>query len=227
MTNYKIIADEQKLDEFIEWLPELKPSEGYYLQLFGRKKYLESGTIQSGQQSLNRFVCKKERIKDKIKQMEIPVGLYRNRDIVLPQECLCLYICPNPRCHEKAAKNLLKTLADKITKKYENYNTYQLAMTELHKAKSRSFVVDFDYDEVDYESVREDINSVLNKEAFKVLKTRGGFHILVMPEKIDHDKRNVWHNKLASLNADVIGDTLIPCPGTFQGGFIPYFLENA
>jgi hypothetical protein len=224
--NYKIIANEQKLDEFIEWLPELKEDEGYYFQLFGRKKYLESGTIQSGQQSLNRFVCKKYRIKEKIRQLEIPLGLYKNRDVVLPQECLCLYVCPNPRSHEKAAKNLLKTLADKITKQYENYNTYQLAMTELHRAKSRTFVVDFDYDNIEYDSIREEINSVLNKDSFSVLKTRGGFHVLVNPDKVDQDKRNKWHKKLVSLGADVVGDCLIPVVGTLQGNHSVEFIEN-
>jgi len=224
--NYKIIADEQKFDEFIESLPELKPSEGYYFQLFGRKKYLESGTIQSGQQSLSRFVCRKHRIKEKIRQLEIPLGYYKNREVELPQECLCLYICPNPRCHERAAKNLLKSLADKITKKYEDYNTYQLAMTELHRAKSRTVFVDFDYDNIEYESVEEQINLVLNKDAFRVLKTRGGFHVLVMPEKVDRDKRDKWHSKLTSLGADVVGDSLLPVPFCFQGGFVPYFLDN-
>jgi hypothetical protein len=224
--NYKIIADEQKLDEFIESLPELKPSEGYYFQLFGRKKYLESGTIQSGQQSLSRFVCRKHRIKEKIRQLEIPLGYYKNREVELPQECLCLYICPNPRCHEKAAKNLLRELANKITKKYEDYNTYQLAMTELHRAKSRTVFVDFDYDGIEYDVYREKINSVLNTDSFRVLKTRGGFHVLVMPDKVDSDKRNKWHNELVSLGADVVGDSLIPVPFCFQGGFVPYFLVN-
>jgi len=131
MTNYKIIVDEEKLDNFIEWLPDLEDSEVFYVQMFGRKKYLGQGTIQSGQQSLNRFACKKNRIKEKLKQLEIPLGYYKNREVVLPNECLAVYITPNPRCHEVAAKQLLKTLADKITKKYEFYNTYQLAMTEI------------------------------------------------------------------------------------------------
>src|SRR5690606_8955348 len=104
-----------------DWLPDLEESEVFYLQLFARKKYLPQGTIQSGQQSLSRFICKKERIIEKIKQLEIPLGRYKNRDVELPQECLAMYININPRCHEKAAKNLLKVLADKITKKYEHY----------------------------------------------------------------------------------------------------------
>jgi hypothetical protein len=98
-------------------------------------------------------------------------------------------------------------------------------MTELHRAKSRNFIVDFDYDEVDYNDIKHDVESVLNKDAFKVLKTRGGFHLLVMPEKVHDDKRNKWHNKLVNLGADVVGDCLIPVPFCFQGNFVPYFLD--
>jgi hypothetical protein len=223
--NYQIITDEVELDRFIEWLPDLGPSECYYFQLFGRKKYAEEGLLQSGQQSLNRFVCTKDRIKYKILQLEIPLGRYVNRDVVIPQECLVLYMNPNPRCHEKAAKNLLKILADKITKKYEHYNTHQLALTELHRAKSRNFVVDFDFDEIDYEDISNLINKVINIDAYKVVKTRGGFHLLVMLDKIHHDYKKSWHNGLCKIGADVVGDCMIPVPGTMQGGHLVHFIN--
>lgn len=225
MQNYQIIADESELDRFIEWLPELKPSECYYFQLFGRKKYAEEGLLQGGQQSLSRFVCEKDRIKYKIRQLEIPLGFYVNRDVVLPQECLVLYMNVNPRCHEKAAKNLLKILADKITKKYEHYNTHQLALSELHRAKSRNFVVDFDFDEIDYQDVSSLINRVINQDAYKVIKTRGGFHLLVVLDKVNQDYKRSWYNGLCDIGSDVVGDCLIPVPGTMQGGYQVHFIN--
>lgn len=217
MNNYKIIADEAKLDEFIEWLPDLEESEGYYFQLFGRKKYLAKGELQSGQQSLSRFICKKERIKEKIRQLEIPLGRYVNRQVELPQECLCLYVCPNPRCHEKAAKQLLKVLADKITKKYEYYNTYQLAMTELHRACSRKVFIDFDFDDLDFEQLREKILTYVNPSAITGVKTRGGFHLLLRLDKIEEQYRKTWHRNISALGADVVGDSLLPVVGTTAG----------
>lgn len=219
MSNYKIIADEQEFDKFVEFLPTLKESECYYVQIFGRKKYLEAGTIQSGQQSIGRFVCRKEELKYKLLQFEIPLGRYKNRDVELPQECIVTYICPNPKCHEKAAKNLLVTLANKIVKKYEWYNTHQLALTELHRAKSRNCFVDFDFDDIKYPVLKEKIDSILNPGSYAVIDTRGGFHLLIMPEKVNNDKN--WYTMITGLGADVKGDTLSPIPGTYQGNHIP------
>lgn len=223
MNNYKIIADEEKLDEFIDFLPELKESETWYLQLFARKKYLPYGTIQSGQQSLARFVCKKDRLKEKIRRLEIPLGRYKNRDVVLPQEALVLYMNPNPRCHEKAAKNLLKVLADKVTKKYEHYNTYHLAMTELHKACSRKVFIDFDFDNIKFEDIEDKIREHINPEAATIVNTRGGFHLLIRLDKVEEQYRKTWHRNISSLGADVIGDCLLPIPGCFQSEHVVDF----
>ncbi len=61
-------------------------------------------------------------------------------------------------------------------------------------------------------------------ECAKILETRGGYHVLIKLSLIPDDIKKTWYNKLASL-ADVVGDTLIPIPGTFQGGFMPRFIR--
>lgn len=222
---YQIILNEEKLDQFIDWLPDLGPSEMFYFQLFGRKKYLDKGELQSGHQSLSRFVCSKHRIKEKIRQLEVPLGTYLNREVELPQECLALYVTPNPRCHEKAARQLLKVLADKITKQYEGYNTYQLAMTELHKACGKKYFIDFDFDNIDFDEISGKLFEAVNKDAVKVLKTRGGFHVLVRIDRVAPEYSKTWYNKITGLGCDVKGDNLIPLPGCTQGGFCPHFFE--
>jgi hypothetical protein len=40
--NYQIIADSVALQNFINWLPELRDNEKYYVTLFARKKLTSS-----------------------------------------------------------------------------------------------------------------------------------------------------------------------------------------
>lgn len=113
MANYKIVLDEQKLKNFIDWLPDLKNDETYYLCLFSRSKYnpIDSGVKMSAdKQQLRRFTSNKEYMFDKIKQLEVEIGCYKHRHQPVPQESLALYITPNPRSFIKAAKKGLQIL---------------------------------------------------------------------------------------------------------------------
>jgi hypothetical protein len=116
MENYQIIVDEDKLKEFIEWLPELERHETYYCTLFARSKY--SNLVKSSdKQQLKSFTSSKLRLLNKIKQLETKVGTYTNRDrytlkdVSIPQEALSFYISINPRDMIKATKASLKEFA--------------------------------------------------------------------------------------------------------------------
>ena len=221
--HYRVINNLTALQEFVDWLPELEDSQTYFFTLFGRKKYCSNKKIQSGCQTLSRFVCRKEHIIDRIRQLEVPLGAYKNREIELPQECLGLYICVNPRCHEKAAKQLLIKLANKITQPYEFYNVKTLAMTELHKACGNREFVDFDFDDVTFSSLRQEIEEVVNIDACSVVTTRSGFHLLVKPKKVFDTHQKTWYNGVMALGADVCGDKnmLVPVPGTVISTKVP------
>lgn len=223
--NYQIINDEAKLDEFLAMLPDTSESEVYYACLFARHKYAKEfpNTRDSGQ--LSRFAARKSDLKEKIKRLESPVGSYSRDGIVAPQHALALYIGLNPRSLHRANRNLLIELATRIADGNLDFNPISLATTELHRATDRKFFVDFDYDDADPAEYLPKIQAVLPADAFNILLTRGGFHLIVHLEKARNIKTN-WHQAFASLpKCDVKGaNNLTPVPGCTQGGFTPYFL---
>ncbi len=223
--NYKIITDENILDSFLQTLPDTKDSEVYYVCLFGRHKYDNTfpNTRDAGQ--LARIASKKQDLKEKIRRLETPVGSYTRDNIAAPQEALATYIGLNPRSLIKANKNLLVELAKRFADGNTNFNPITLATTEIHRATDRKFFVDFDYDNTEPAEHLPVIQNTLPKDAYQILKTRGGFHLIVELEKVEILKTN-WYLTLAQLkNCDVKGSgNLTPIPGCTQGGFTPYFL---
>lgn len=228
--NYKIITDPDKLKEFIDWLPDLEFGEAYYVCLLSRSKYCQGLThIDSDKQQIKRFTSTKEYLFEKIKQCEVELGSYYQKHNPLPQESLAIYITENPRSYEKAAKNLLKKLADLITRPYDGYNPHQNAMSEIQKACSRKVYIDFDFDIEHQFEVNERIEQIrytLNPECCNFLITRGGFHLLVEAAKLDPILKTTWYHSIMKISGvDVRGDNMIPIPGCSQGGFTPYFLK--
>jgi hypothetical protein len=223
--NYQIVKNRIVLDQFISWLPDLTEDETYYISLFARKKYCpEVPYLKTDKCQLKRVTAKKEFIIDKLLQMECEVGTYKQRDVVVPQEALAVYITPNPRSFEKAAIQSLKKLADLVTKKYGGYNPHQEVMSEIQKAKSRTVFFDLDFDNVDLEDVLLYLNNKINDNCLSIIHTRGGYHVLIEIEKIAEEYKRSWYKNIVKDGVvDNSGDTLIPIPGCYQGGFVPFF----
>lgn len=231
--NYSVINDEQKMKEFIDWLPQTSKSEQYYLCLFARSKYCKDIThIKSDKSQLKRFTSTKDRMFDKIRQLECRVGSYKQykekeEDIPIPQEALALYITPNPRDLWKATFNTVIHLTKCIRDSNVNINPQAEAMSEIQKAKGATRMVDFDLDSAVYSDIITDLELIykcVNKEAVTLVRTRGGIHVLVDPSLVEKEHRNIWYQGISQMSTvDQTGDMMIPVVGSYQGGFTPHF----
>ncbi len=225
MEYYKIILDEPKLDEFIELLPDNNKGEAYYICLFGRHKYDETFPQSKNAGQLARMTADKSEIKSKLLRLECPLGSYLRDGVIASQECLAVYITVNPRSYARANREILIELAKQFAAGKIDFNPVSAATTAVHRAVERKFFLDFDFDRVEIEEHLPAIKEVLPPGAFSILKTRGGFHLLVHLDKVKGDHK--WHPAIAKLkNCDVRGsNTLTPVAGCTQGGFTPYLVN--
>lgn len=228
MSHYKIIADEAKLDEFIASLPDHRIDEVYYVALFGRNKYSEEFPKAKDSSQLARIFTRKDGLKERIRRLEGPIGCYTRDGIPAPQNALALYIGVNPRSLVKANKCLLVELAKRIADGHLDFNPVTAATTEVHRAVGTKNYVDFDFDfkddgRIDHRAV---ITDVLPSGSYRVLMTRGGFHLIVDLAHMKGSKSN-WYQSLSALpGCDVRGsECLTPVPGCVQGNFVPYFVD--
>lgn len=225
--NYKIITDEKKLKEFIDWLPELNDGETYYYCLFARSKYDSSGMLKADKQQIKRGTSNKEFLFEKIKQLEVEVGGYYQKHIPISQETLALYITPNPRNYLKATKESLKKFADLITTEYKGYNPHQEVLSQIQVACSRKIYFDFDFDGVEVSGVRPLIIKCINEDCLTFIRTRGGFHLLVKLSDINKVYEKSWYQSINMMSGcDVRGDNLLPVPGCTQGGYTPFIVPS-
>jgi len=221
MTNYTIIKDEKILRDFIDSLPNLEPHEKFYVALFARKKYDPSRLIKSDKSQLKRFISNKERLFDKIKQLEIQIGYYKSNDIIVPEASLALYINPNPRDMKRANFQMIKKSLELIENNNTGFNIHAEALSCIQRSKSKTHYLDFDIDDntIDLSLLKKEINP----KYYRVLGTRGGFHILVNVKDIPKEIK--FHKIIRDLYpTDQIGDQMIPVPGCTQGNFIPKFI---
>lgn len=228
--NYQIIADEEKLKEFIDWLPDLQDNETYYVSLLARKKYTD-GTVKTNDKTqLKRFTASKERLIEKIRQLEIAEGNWQLKQQPAPQNALALYITLNPRCMKKATELMGKRCWDLI--KANNYNLQAEAMSCIQKSKARTCYIDFDIDDKSVDMDQDWLRKNIGAENYTIIETRGGYHLLIEPEKATNFRKQNFNDKdwfqivQKKYPVDQSGDQLLPVPGTFQGGFVPRFLEG-
>jgi hypothetical protein len=235
--NYKIIYNEEKLKEFIHWLPDLLPNEQYYVQLLARKKYNPKTELKSDKAQLKRFTATKERLFHKISQLELPIGRYESGGSIIYQDNLALYITPNPRDLHKASLLLLREISDKLIRNDNAINPHALALNIIQTTTSRKMFFDLDIDfktgnhKKAVEKFRKNMEGCINPDCLNLIKTNGGLHCLIKVEDIRKEYQKNWYHKVSELNCNeyevtMNGDNVLPVPGCMQGiDFSPYFLD--
>ncbi len=137
MTNYQIIKDGQVFLNFIDWLPDLKENEKFYCCLFARKKYCPEEVKSSDKSQLKRFLTTKERMLDKVKQLEVPMGAYRLKDKLVPQVSLAFYINPNPRDLRKATFDSIINLTTLLKNNRGDFNPHAEVMSCIQQSAGK------------------------------------------------------------------------------------------
>jgi len=234
---YKIIIDTHSLINFINWLPDLALDEVFYVSLFARNKYCkELAHIKQDKQQLKRFISKKDRLFNKLQQLEVKYGAYILDDgTPIPQEALCVYIGLNSRSLERATKMAAFRFMGLSFEKYSGYNPHQEVLSIIAGKKVKGYdggavcqkkYYDFDLDNISYQELEQGLTKLpFAASSIWALETRGGFHLLVNMNLIDPKYKNTWFNKVNQVFGEKIDNkgtnTLIPIPGCYQGGFIP------
>jgi len=235
--NYKIIKCEETFNKFLEWLPELEDSQKFYFSLFARKKYGATEGLKADKGQLKRFTASKEQAYNKIKKLEVELGSYEVDGVKVNQDSLVLYVTVNPRDMHKAGLKTAKELVSMVADGRTIYNPQSVALNQIQvTGVKKYFDIDLDLKEgqelsnLNLWNVILD-NDLINSTAIKdnIIKTRGGYHILVELDKISESYKKKWFNNFSQLKDErftimMNGDNMTPVPGCVQSDFIPYLI---
>lgn len=232
--NYKIIKDYKEVERFIKWLPELEDGQKFYISLFARKKYGATQGLKADKGQLKRFTASKEQMINKIKKLEVELGSYECDGIPVNQDSLVLYITPNPRDMHKAGLKTIQELTKFLVEGKKIYNAQSTALNMIQVSGIKKYF-DMDIDFKDGKSCTLSVlydwlwgNDIINKEAVvgNIVKTRGGFHVLVELDKITDQYKKKWYNNFSNTKSELFtvmvnSDNMIPFPGCVQSDYSP------
>jgi tetrahydrodipicolinate N-succinyltransferase len=106
-------------------------------------------------------------------------------------------------------------------------NPHAEAMSMIQKSVGTKHYRIFDLDSKEPEKL-EQVLSHLSEGSYRVIETRGGYHILIKPKFIESSKKAVWFKNIINIEGIDSGETnsdiMCPVPGTYQGGFTPKFI---
>lgn len=199
-----LIKDQNQLDEFLKFIPELKDDEVYFISLSARNKYL---TMEERQHySLGRtemfarnIIRKSEDFKYTISKLESTLHYkLTNNGLKVPEKCLVVYLNINPSSTTKAFfkfQNEMNRQVAEITEalkgnKQPNYSYMKIIdrvlMNSIQTSPSKKYIIDIDCDTKDKKVKEFIVNNFVENglTEFGIIETHGGFHFLIHKENI-------------------------------------------
>ncbi len=225
--NYKLIHNEDQLQKFVDFLPELSPNEGYFLILIARKKWYPESGIPSAHKLKRETVGSKDKIIQTVRQWEVAEGAYLSSGIPIDLRNLGVYIGFNPKDQHKACFDLMTKCMASIKSNSQNINVKSMANDVIQGANGTKNFIDIDVDikeGEDYLEIVKFIRSIVSDKNLTFIKTNGGFHCLVRL----NDLGKTWYNEIKNhpfkSELNIMSNDLIPIVGCNQGKFVPHFM---
>lgn len=235
--------DRQEIEKFLSLLSD-DENVGFYIVMMYRGKYVQATDLRNWFPSsyilANDFVKKSKILAwiEAYKHLGINKKLVRKDQVYdfIPIEGLCFYINPNPMKNINVIKN--------IAKNFVNYGFTQPDTTKMNimseiascisKTKTVSQFRHYDFDFVsDILKTEEKIEALseleislrnIVEDAFCIIRTRGGFHVLIEYKYIPLDSVKTWFLEIQNMKIPNIKidtkpgkELLLPIPGTPQG----------
>jgi hypothetical protein len=238
---YHFLQDEAELNAFVdEVLPETTPDECFVLMLCVRKKYLSQEekarlVLDEGDALRREVVHDKRKLAHQVKELCVPRGLYKDRNgTAVPEHALAVYLTANPRSYSRAAVEMIATLAERL-RRGQPVRLDSLVKTQIHRCVSRKVYLDVDVDPAsgdDLLATVAAVRTILGQTPLHVIRTRSGSHVLVQTKHMDPAVKKTFYKQLQDLSdsmegmLEIRGDSMVPIPGTFQGGAVPRLLPD-
>jgi hypothetical protein len=109
-------------------------------------------------------------------------------------------------------------------------NMENMVLSEIHKSCTRKIYADVDIDpkgDDDLDLVLNEVLEIMGNSLTRTIKTHSGVHVLINKAEIDPKVKNTFWKALQGVSdrmdgeVEFKGDTMLPVPGTTQGGKIP------
>lgn len=232
------IRNENEFLKFVEILPDLKDGEAFFLCLAARGKYLSEEErkvlgFKPDKMFSHQIVTDKKYLKYYVEKSLHMLSFKTKEGKQIPEKASVVYFGINPISLLKGylifqtninTSIVEQSLNDNPQFSYTN-NIVSKLYSSLQIARSRNIYLDIDIDSTDFNSISI-LLEALDKQkdiVYHIIKTRGGYHILILRETLKGKDINLSLilkeiEKSTGKEAIINKNQLVPVPGTLQGG---------